>query len=132
MSSPIRILALLAASLAIGCATGPSGKPFDSAPGEWKFVWEWVNSSYTHKTTIVDETLATYGFRDGRFIFHSNDGKGRWEGYWIEKFGKNDLCSDTKEESNAWGAVVLQFNPEHNQAKGTWDFCWEVRKFSLT
>lgn len=131
MSNLIKILASICVVVTIGCATGPSGKAYDFAEGEWNFIWEYISSTYTYKTTIVDETLATYGFRDGRFVFHGNDGQGRWEGYWIEKFGKNNLCADTREGTNAWGEVVLQFNAAYNEFEGTWDFCGEGRKFEL-
>ena len=124
-----RTFVLLSTILIIGCATGPSGKSFDSAVGEWSSqILQPTGIALSTKLTIIDETKATYEWTNGRILFHSIDGQGKWEGYWVEDAGRHD-CGDKKDGSTDWGVAVFQFNDAYNKFTGKWDFCGDGEKF---
>ncbi len=122
MQTLIRTFVLLSTVLIIGCASGPSGKSFDSAIGEWRWTWEIHGFRKAGDMTIIDETKAPYGYRDGRIIFYAIDDQGKWEGHWVGNSGPVN-CSDKKDGSTHWGVAILQFNDAYNNFRGTWDFC---------
>ena len=126
-----RVLAIFSTLLMVSCASGPSGKTFDSALGEWKTEFITMNSqSGTPRMTIIDETKASYAFTGGRIFFSAVDDQGKWEGYWVEDDATDMSCTEKKDGSNVWGVVVFQFNETYNEYKGTWDFCGEDQKFA--
>ena len=92
MQTLIRTFVLLSTVLIIGCASGPSGKSFDSAIGEW--WWQFGAPSgreYSGKMTIIDETKATSTWKNGRIFFYAIDDQGKWEGHWVNDTGKKEL-----------------------------------------
>jgi hypothetical protein len=126
-----KALLVLSTLLIISCATGPSGKSFDSALGEWKTKTVQSSGRVTSdRMTIIDETKATYGFGEGRIFFYAVDDQGKWEGYWVESDGSNMSCTETKDGSNIWGVVVFQFNDSYSSFSGDWDACGQGKKSS--
>ena len=129
MSKLIGTFVLLSTILITGCASGPSGKTFDSALGEWKTLFISIKGrSVSPRMTIIDETKATYGFHRGRIFFFAVDDQGKWEGYWVESYAPNMSCTEKKDGSNVWGVVVLQFNDTYTNFTGDWDSCGEGKK----
>jgi hypothetical protein len=129
MLNLIRLLAMLSTLLIVGCASGPSGKSFDSAIGEWS--WTFGSPSgrvYSGEMTIIDETKATTTFKNGRIFFYAIDGQGKWEGHWVAETLKKP-CSDKKDGSIYWGVAIFQFNDAYNSFKGTYDFCGDGGTF---
>ncbi len=123
MLNLVKTFVLLSTILIIDCASGQSGKSFDSAMGEWSWQYELPSGRfYSGKMTIIDETKATYTFNNGRILFYAVDDQGKWEGYWVEDPGAHD-CSDKKDGSTDWGVVTFQFNDAYNSFSGEWDFC---------
>ena len=123
MQNLIRTFVLLSTILITGCATSQSGKSFDSAMGEWSWTFGAPSGrTYSGEMTIIDETKATYTFRNGRIIFYAKDDQGKWEGHWVAETYKRH-CSDKKHGSIRWGVAIFQFNDAYNSFKGTWDFC---------
>jgi hypothetical protein len=131
MFNLVRILALLSTILMVGCATGPSGKAFDSAIGEWTSKVEMMESGVDKETMIiVDESRATYSARNGRIQFYAVDDQGKWEGYWIETALGAASCTVDKDGDSVWGVAIFQFNAQFNEFTGTWDLCGEGKKYS--
>ncbi len=129
MPNLMRIFVVFSTILIIGCASGPSGRSFDSAMGEWSSQIQLpTGKAVSAKITIIDETKATYTRSDGRILFYAVDGQGKWEGYWVENSGAHD-CSDKKDGSTDWGAVIFQFNDAYNRFSGKWDFCGDGELF---
>jgi hypothetical protein len=126
-----RELAILAViSLGTGCATGPSGKTFESATGEWQTRTRTVSGkSLSVPMTIHNESSASYPFGGGRILFETADSQGRWEGYWVEDNGESMSCEQQKDGSNVWGAVVFRFNGAYNEFSGEYDACGEGKKY---
>lgn len=130
MLNALRGFVLLSAVLVLGCAIGPSGKSFDSAIGKWNSTYQKIDSgSYSTPITIIDETKATYPNRHGQISFHAIDDQRKWEGYWLEKWGKNYVCAEARDGNAAWGRVMFQFNDQYNRFTGEWDFCGEGKKY---
>jgi hypothetical protein len=128
MQNLIRTFVLLSQILVIGCA-GPSGKSFDSPVGEWNSQIEPpYGAPKSTKLTIIDETRATYTWRNGRIFFYSTDERGRWEGYWVEDSGQLK-CSEKKDGSINWGVSIFQFNEAYNKFTGEWDSCGDGQRF---
>ena len=131
MSKLIRTFVLLSTILIIGCASGPSGKTFDSALGEWKTKTITLSGRFTSdRMTITDKSKATYGISGGRIFFYAVDDQGKWEGYWVEDYGPNMSCTEAKDGSNVWGVVVFQFNDTYSNFTGDWDTCGEGKKYA--
>jgi hypothetical protein len=128
MQNLTRTFVLLSTILIIGCA-GLSGKSFDSAMGEWSWKFESVGGrEHSGNMTIVDETKATYTYRNGRFIFYATDDQGKWEGHWVEDSGLS-ACSDKKDGSYYWGVVILQFDDAYTSFSGKYDECGEGHRY---
>ncbi len=113
MLNLMRIFVVLSTTPIIGCASGPSEKSFDSAIGEWRWTWEIHGFRKAGNMTIIDETKATYGYRNGRIIFYAIDDQGKWEGYWVEALGGR--CLEEKYGSKKWGVMSYQFNDAYNK-----------------
>ena len=129
MLNLMRTFLLLSTILIIGCASGPSGKSFDSVMGEWSSqLQQPTGTAVSIKITIIDETKATYTWMNGRIFFYAIDDQGKWEGYWVEDAGQHD-CSDKKDGSTDWGTVIFQFNDAYNRFSGKWDFCGDGELF---
>lgn len=124
-----KVLTIFSTLLMVSCASGPSGKTFDSPIGVWSERWETQNGSMRSiKVTIVDEAKAKYG-SNGRIDFFAIDEQGRWNGYWILEDGYR-TCTEKKSGSQHWGETVFQFNETYSHYTGTWDYCGEGQKFS--
>ena len=129
MLNLMRIFVVLSTTLLIGCASGPSGKSFDSAMGEWSWQLEMpTGQGKGGKMTIIDETKATVTHANGRILFYAVDDQGKWEGYWVQNSGAHD-CSDAKDGSTDWGVVTFQFNDAYNKFSGKWNFCGDGELF---
>ena len=130
MLNVMRTCVLLSTILILGCASGPSGKSFDSAVGEWSWQLQYLPTSPTigGQMIFIDETKATYTHQDGRIFFYAIDEQGKWEGYWVENSGARK-CSDKKYGSTDWGVATFQFNDAYNKFTGKWDFCGEGEKW---
>jgi hypothetical protein len=128
-----RALAILSTLLIVSCASGPSGKAFDSALGEWETEFKTMsNKSRSARMTIIDETKASYAFNGGRIFFYAVDDQGKWEGYWVEDDTPNMSCTEIKDGSNGWGVVVFQFNDTYSSFTGDWDACGKGIKYSYS
>ena len=116
------------ALIVIGCASGPSGRTFDTPIGEWSEKYE-SRSGQTKSTRliIVDESGGT--FTDGRLKFYSVADDRTWKGYWIHETGMSP-CSEEKHGSLYWGEQVFHFNETFNQYTGTWDMCGAGPKYT--
>jgi hypothetical protein len=131
MFRSLKVLLTLSILLAIGCATAPSGKTFDSAMGVWSDKYQTsMGKTRSSVVTIIDKTKGTYTNPDGRVEFYSIDDQRTWKGYWIEESG-SDPCSTEKSGSMFWGEQIYHFNETYNQYTGTWDFCGEGKKYSF-
>ncbi len=129
MLSLVRTFVLLSSILIIGCAIGPSEISFDSAMGEWSWTNDGPEATRAVGTmTIIDETKATYSYRNGRILFYAIDNQGKWEGYWVELSG-GYRCSDKKDGSNSWGVAIFQFNDAYNRFSGKYNFCGDSQDF---
>lgn len=128
MSKIIGILAIPSIALVIGCATGPSGKTFDSPLGEWSETHEKRSGgSKTVKLTITDKTKGIDS--EGVLLdIHSSDDNHTWEAYWILESGMYP-CSEKKQESPYWGEQVFHFNETFNKYTGTWNSCGEGQEY---
>lgn len=130
MQNLMSAIVLLSPILVIGCA-GQSGKSFDSPVGDWNLRFHPpYGAPKSTKLTIIDETRASYTWRNGRIFFYSTNEQGKWEGYWVEDSGQNK-CSDKKDGSANWGVNILQFNDAYNNFAGKWDFCGDGQRFDL-
>ena len=140
MSNPTRALAMLSISLLFGCATGPSGKVFESPIGEWTEYYEGSmgeidvgaadGMTRTAKFAIIDENSGVY--KRVRVQFYAKDEQRRWRGFWImNTASKYNLCPEKKEGSDFWGETVFQFNEAYNQYTGYWDRCGEGKKYAI-
>lgn len=123
-------------TLALGCATGPSGKVFDSPIGAWTENYESSTGvggvTKTSKFIIIDDTRGTYTHPSGRVEFYAIDEPRRWRGYWINESGeKSFLCSAEKSGSPYWGEMIYQFNASYNQYTGSWDKCGKGKKYAI-
>lgn len=126
--SHLRIFVLFSTLLIAGCASGPSGKSFDSAMGEWSAKWQTEDGLWkSTKMTIIDETKATYTSSSGRIFFYAIGDQGKWDGFWVENPG--NWCLEEKDGSKNWGVSIFQFNDTYNSYTGTWDMCGEGSKF---
>jgi len=130
MINLMRTFVLLSTILIIGSASGASGKSFDSAIGEWSWRFEGPNVVETGQMTIVDETKATYPYRNGRILFYAIDDQRKWEGYWVESWESYYDCADKKDGSGSWGTVIFQFNDTYTKWKGEWDYCGGSYKYT--
>ena len=132
MFIPSRILVLLIPALVLGCATGPSGESYDSPVGKWTEQWE--NSSGQIKTArleILDEARAQYtGSNDTQVEFYAIEDQFTWKGYWIGE--GHTSCSEEKGGIDSWGEQTFHFNETYTRYKGTWDYCGQGRKYSMT
>ena len=129
MNHLARVLAIFYTLIMIGCASGPSGKAFDSAVGEWKYEFRTMsNKSRSTQMTIIDETKASYEFSGGRIFFYAVDDQVKWEGYWVEDSAPDVSCTEKKDGSNVWGVTVFQFNDTYNSFTGEWDVCGKGTK----
>jgi hypothetical protein len=125
-----RVLAIFSTLLLVSCASGPSGKSFDSALGEWKAKIQIMsNQSRSARMTIIDETKASYAFNGGRIFFYAVDDQGKWEGYWVENDAPDMSCTEQKDGSNVWGVVVFQFNDTYSSFTGDSDACGKGTKY---
>ena len=129
MSKPIATLAAICIILAAGCASGPSGKSFDSALGEWSWRASGPNHEIKGRMTIIDQTRATYTYRNGSIYFYSVDKEKRtWEGYWVEPWGPYS-CSEDRHGSRVWGVTKFRFNEAYNVFEGEHDICGEGARY---
>lgn len=130
MQNFIRRFVQFSPILVIGCA-GPSESSFDSPVGDWDMrIHAEFGSPKFAKLTIVDETKATYAWKNGRIFFYSTDAQGGWEGYWVEDSVQNK-CSDKKDGSARWGVNIFKFNDAYNSFTGEWDFCGDGQRWEL-
>ena len=134
MQTLIRTFVLLSTILVIGCASGPSGKSFDSPIGKWNEEWE-IHDEHgadwsLQKVTIIDETRGTYTSRwsVGRILFYAIDDQGRWMGHWVQ-MSSSVPCVEEKHGSKYWGVNIYQFNDNYAEYQGTWDNCGEGHKY---
>jgi hypothetical protein len=126
-----RVLALFSTLLMVSCASGPSGKTFDSALGEWESEFKTMSGkSRSARMTIIDETKASTAFNGGRIFFYAVDDQGKWEGYWVENDAPDISCTEKKDGSDVWGVVVFQFNDTYSSFTGDWDACGKGTKYS--
>ena len=126
-----KALAMLSTVLIISCATGPSGKMFDSAIGEWNDRYTTMSGkTRSSVVTFIDESKATYTNPNGRIEFYSIDDQRTWKGYWIEESGSSS-CSEEKSGSKYWGEQIFHFNETYSQYTGTWDMCGKGAKYSF-
>ena len=121
-------LALLTALLLIISINVQASENYESPIGEWTVQWERFNGKWRKKISMkfIDETKATYSFKEGRILFSSVDEQGRWIGHWVENSMKS--CLEEKDGSKNWGVVIFEFNETFTKFKGTWDLCGEGRK----
>ena len=134
MLNLMRTFLLLSTILVIGCASGPSGKSFDSPIGEWNEEWEMPETRGAdwrlQKVTIIDETRGTFTSHatTGRIQFYAIDDQGRWMGHWVQILSSAP-CVEEKDGSRYWGVNIYQFNDNYSEYQGTWDNCGEGHKY---
>lgn len=132
MIKAMRIFACFSTILAIGCASGPSSESHDSPVGKW--TEQWVNSSSETRVarlTIFDERSAKYtGSNNTRIEFYATDDQRTWKAYWIGE--GHTSCLQQKGGINSWGESIFHFDETYTRYKGTWDYCGQGRKFSMS
>ena len=126
-----KVLSSFLIILAAGCASGPSGKTFNSATGQWNMKLQGPNINSVGSMTIIDDTKATYSRKNaysrvnGRILFNSSEGERNWAGYWVEEDEGPYECSEARDGSKVWGEVSFQFNEAFNEFKGNSNICGE-------
>ena len=130
MLSLNKIIVPITTILAVGCATGPTGKSFEDPIGVWNEKWEReIGKMYSAEFTIIDETRGIYT-GSSRVEFYEIDEQGRWKGYWINNESESSVaCSEKKGGSPFWGESIYRFNDSYNRYSGTWDYCGEGQKY---
>jgi len=115
-------MAIILAFLVIGLATNFTVNAFDSMVGEWTYKEETAEGHWIRgKLFVKENSIATYTANNGRIIFVASDGKGKWQGFWIED--GSEACSEAKDGSKHWGVTIFQFNADYSKFEGTWDMC---------
>ena len=128
MFNTVKFGGLLVLSLMIGCASGPSGKSFDSPIGECSETHETRKGGRkTVKLTIVDKTKGIDSHGVVLEIYSSDDAY-TWKAYWIMDSGGYP-CSTKKQGSPYWGEQVFRFNENYNEYEGTWNSCGEGKEY---
>lgn len=129
MFQAMRILVVLASLVVIGCVSGLSEKPANSAIGDWNFKYQITDGEWRTglSMTIIDEMKATYSWKNGRVYFDSTDDQGLWQGHWVQN--PTEDCLQQKFGSNSWGVAIFRFNPDYSEFDGEYDSCGKGAKF---
>ena len=132
MSIPTRILVLVFPAAVIGCATTPADESYDSPVGKWTEKSEKSSGgTITSRLTIFDESSAEYrGSFNARVEFFAADDLGTWQGYWVSE--GHASCLQEKGGSNSWGETIYRFNQTYTRYEGTWDYCGQDRKYTIS
>ena len=67
---------------------------------------------------------------DAEVEFFATDDPRTWKGYWIAE--DHTSCLEKKGGINSWGETIFHFNETYTRYKGTWDYCGEGSKYSIS
>ena len=132
MSLSKRIVLFLIPALVAACASSPPGESYDSPIGRWTEKSEMSDGgTATNSLRIIDEASGKYSGRFNALVeFYAIDDQGTWKGYWIEE--GHTSCPEEKGGTDSWGGTTFRFNETYTLFEGTWDYCGEGRKYSLS